>query len=402
MNNSEVFNNFVKIAKENGISIDDSNKNSEQSKKYLEKNHRASSQDISSIEVLYGVKPDLPKENDYKKNIMEDAHPQSIVVSPSYDKLNGLVENNIERQNIILNILNKTPNGQNTQHKYAKRNLILSLVKVSNFLDNKNKDSLRILSDSCLQKASFKKLAFPFPLLGAIAGIFGALYLQQHMSFLNEGLETNYQKLIAELDDLLESSSSWGIGTDYTSGFISTVQDLKSKLNRFYQIYQKISPIITDLEKPRTSQELIELSKQPQTDLIIKTYEALQNYMLNLSPYLEKIKENFKSQSFKSRQIKDKGFLSSLVDKTQILHGNHGLIADDFDDVVRALDPFIKSISDFMNVLKQANSFKDKATEDLRAATEEGQKQFGEPSKLNTSTNEEDLGIGDLEKEISA
>src|SRR5574338_926186 len=114
MSKSEIFDSFVKIAEEQGLTSKDS-------KKKLEETGRAGSDDISTIEALYGVKPDTAKGADYKKNIMEVAHPNSVVISPSYDKLNGLVENNIERQNILLHIVNKTPDGISTQRKYAQQ-----------------------------------------------------------------------------------------------------------------------------------------------------------------------------------------------------------------------------------------------------------------------------------------
>src|SRR6185436_13688028 len=106
MNRSEIFYNFVKIAQDKGMISEDA---PEKAKKKLSKDHRADSLDISAIEALYGVKPNTPKDMEYKRNIIEDAHPNSVVVSPAYDKLNGLVENDQERQNIILNILSKNP-----------------------------------------------------------------------------------------------------------------------------------------------------------------------------------------------------------------------------------------------------------------------------------------------------
>lgn len=151
MRKSEVFEEFVKIAQQKGMV------QSDETQKKLQKTHRADSLDISAIEALYGVKPNLPKDMEYEDNIMETAHPNSVVTSPSYDKLNGLVENNMERQNIMLHIVNKTPDGLLTQRKYAEKNLLLSLIKVANDLDNKNQKDLRVLADACLLQVSKKK-----------------------------------------------------------------------------------------------------------------------------------------------------------------------------------------------------------------------------------------------------
>jgi hypothetical protein len=53
---------------------------------------------IEQIGKLYNTKQKRPEDMDYERNIMEDAHPDSVVISPSYDKLNGLVENENEGQ----------------------------------------------------------------------------------------------------------------------------------------------------------------------------------------------------------------------------------------------------------------------------------------------------------------
>lgn len=151
MRSSDIFERFAKIALDKGLITKAS---PEELKKKLEENPRMDSLDISAIEALYGVKPDLPKDMQYKKNIVEDAHPESVVVSPSHDKINGLVENINERQNILLRIVNKSPNGHAMQRKYAEKELLLSLVRIANDLDNTGKEELRKLADVCLEQTS--------------------------------------------------------------------------------------------------------------------------------------------------------------------------------------------------------------------------------------------------------
>src|SRR5580698_958921 len=112
---SEVFDNFIKIAMEKGLV---SKAEAERTEKNT-KSPRWDSLDISAIEALYGVKPNLPKDMEYEHNIMEDAHPNSVVIAPSYDKLNGLVENNNELQAILMHIIYKEPEmGSPNQGKY--------------------------------------------------------------------------------------------------------------------------------------------------------------------------------------------------------------------------------------------------------------------------------------------
>lgn len=415
MGNSDILNNFIKIAEEQGlIPLDAPDK----AKKKLEKNPRMDSLSADDLKKLYNVKPEQAKGNKYQRNIIEDAHPTSVIIGPSYDKLNGLVENNNERQDILLHILNKTPNGQLTNHKYAEKNLILSLVRIANDLDNHNQDQLRILADTCLIQVSncqpLKKEGIAFLAAGLIAVpvLLGSFYLQQHLSFINEGFEKNHQKLLSELDDLLQASASWGVGYAYKSDFLRMVQDFKNKLTEFYSLFEKVEPIISELEKPKTAQELLEISKHPQTDTVVKAYGELKTAANNMLPYLMMIEKNFSSENYKIKQIEDKGFLSSLVDKMQVLHGGKGLISDDFDDVVRALTPYKKSIFDLVDVLKKAESIEKSAQQQIQDAEMES-KTFDQTKSEESETTklpdqnikpptDMDVEIENLDKDLSS
>lgn len=167
MSNSDVFDLYVKIAEEAGlVSLADDEtpsqpekpKESAKLKRYKKSPYpRVGSDDISTIEALYGVKPDNSVK--YEFNIMEAAHPKPVVIAPSYDRIDALVENEIERQNININMVSKPTDGVSTldNHKYAKKNLVLQLVRLANDLDNAGHEELATLADSCIQKFSEKK-----------------------------------------------------------------------------------------------------------------------------------------------------------------------------------------------------------------------------------------------------
>jgi hypothetical protein len=406
MRKSDVFEDFVKIAQEKGLVSEDA---PEKAKKKLEKNPRWDSTTAEEISKLYGVKPEAPKSMQYEKNIAEVAHQKPVVVSPAYDKLNGLVENINERQNILLHIVNKTPDGLSTQKKYAEQDLILALVRLGNDLDNRNHDGLRALADACLTQVSskvMKKVAVA-PLVYIVPALIGSLYVQQHMPFVNEGLEKNHQKLIAELDDLLESNSNFGVGYQYKPEFVAMVSDFKNKLMSFYNLYKKVEPVISSLEKPRTAKELVELSQQPEADSVVKSYNALKAAAANILPVILTVAKDFASENYKNRQIEEKGFFSSLVDKTQVLHGGKGLVGDDFDDVARAIPPYLKSIQELSTLLAGAGSLQQKAQADLQEAAYKsedllGNKPVAEESKVvPANVKSLDDEADELEKELS-
>jgi hypothetical protein len=383
MDRRDFFDNFVKFAEEN-------KQLAEKAKKTLEKTQRADSLDIKLIESLYNT------QNDQFKELIDSSHKDSAVLFQSYDRLNGLIENNQERQNIILNILNKAPTGQLFTPKYAKDQLILSLVRLGNALDVNHQEDLRNLTDTCLMQLTNetlnKKAAAPLAagLAVGVSSLLGALYVQQHMDFINEGFQTNHNKLIAEIDDLLNSSSQWGVGYTYTAHFIKIVRDFKNKLLNFYQIYLQILPLIVDLETPRTATEL--LQKADTSEAAVKAYRALNVASQNMSRYIQTIETNFSSESYKARQIEDKGWLTSLLSKTQVLHGGKGLIADDFDDVVRAIGPYKESILELLKMLKQASEFEQSTQQQINQAVEQ--------SKLSAPDNLKDDLDGDLESSL--
>jgi hypothetical protein len=391
MRKSDVFDNFVKIAQEKGmISME-----SDQTKKKLEKTHRADSLDISAIETLYGVKPDLPKDMEYEDNIMEDAHPNSVVISPSYDKLNGLVENNIERQNIMLHIVNKSPDGLLTQRKYAESNLLLSLVRVANDLDNKNQEDLRVLADVCLVQASKKKIlktANPLviPVLIAAAVVLGLVYLKEQTGFLKTGFTQTYNDLIGEIDDLINANESMqtavGAGHEYKPAFIAEMQQFKSQLQHYNALYQKIEQYIDALDHPGTASELQQVAMRPETNNIINAYNAFKAASIELYPKFKQVQTNFSNEGYKQRQIASTGYAMQALDATKIFHGGKGLVSDDFDDVKRALTPFMQATKNVVTALSASEVKQQQIKDSVQQTNYEAESYYGDAASQPTDT----------------
>lgn len=393
MRRSEIFDSFVKIAQEKGMISNDSS----DSKKKLEETGRADSLDISAIEALYGVKPNTPKDMEYKKNIMEDAHPNSVVISPSYDKLNGLVENNIERQNIILHIVQKTPDGLSTQRKYAEKELTLSLVRIANDLDNRDEEKLRALADFCLlqvnQEKGLKKEAIaPVVVVLLVAAVIGYYYAQQHLPNANYGLENSMAKLISEIDDLINSQTHWyGTGYELNPQIKTDMTKFKDNLLKFWNLYKKNEPVMNELQRPKEAQELIQQAQSGTTTSTISAYKELKASIDNLLPFLDQVEKNFSSQAYKDQMIKDRGVLTGLVDSlrigdTSVLHGGYGLFLDDFDDVVHAIKPVKDSVKNVLDVFSKAQSIEEDAKNQLQQASFKSNQLFGpEPGSAGTA-----------------
>lgn len=369
MRRSEIFDNFVKIAQDKGLIAKSS---PEENKADLEKTHRADSLSIEDIAHLYGVKPDAPADAKYEHNIMERAHPDPVVIAPSYDKINGLIENNNERQNILLNIVNKTNDGQLLQRKLAKRNLLLSLVRVGNEMDNRGHDELRSLADVCLRQSSapqIRKEAQLQVIIPVIAAIVGGLYAKQHLRFHSDGFTADYQKAISELDDLLNSNNNFGIvGYQYRPEFLQVVNEIKNQLAELNTAVQAILPELDKLEKPKDGPDLVRMAKEPKAHEAIQALQNFQTTVHKIYPFLLQVVNNFQNEGYKQRQIVDKGIATKVLDSTEILHGGKGLIADDFDDAAHALETIFYDVNNIAKSLQGADGEADAAAKQLTAA----------------------------------
>ena len=376
MRKSEIFDSFVKIAQEKGL-VRQEGSAEHTEKDFSETNPRFDSLTIEQISKLYNTKPELPKDMEYKRNIIEDAHPDSVVVAPSYDKLNGLVENENEGQNIRIRIVMKTPDGHLVNRKYAKKNLLLSLVRVGNELDSRDSEELRKLADVCLeqlaQKKSIEKVgAVPVVAIVVVAAIIlGGVYLQQHTGFRDSGFNVNYQNLMGELDDFLKSDITLGVGHKYRPEFLQTLNDFKAKITQFHDSYNKMLPIIDKMRAPRDGRELLELSKQPETQSDMAELKKFREEAVNVYPAVMKMMVNLEDPSYQGQQVMDKGFLTSIYEGIPGISGGKALIANDFDDVARALKPLQDNIVRIGRAIANSRTIEADAGRDLAQYTQE-------------------------------
>lgn len=388
MRKSEIFESFVKIAQERGL-VSQAEKPEHTETSFSETNPRMDSLTIEQISKLYNTKPAQPKDMEYKRNIIEDAHPESVVISPSYDKLNGLVENDNERQDIMIRIVMKNPDGHLVNRKYAKKNLLLSLVRVGNELDARNNEELRKLADACLEQMSQKKIektAWVQIAVIAVVVVLGAIYAKQHLRFHSDGWQADLAKAMGEIDDLLTSNTNVGVGYAYTPAFIQTVNQLKSELNKLNTAVMKAIPILDKMQTPKNAEELKSMLDEPETKDAVKAVQDLQAQMQSSYPFINTVINSFGNESYKQRSIAEKGILTSVVDSAEFLHGGAGLVADDFDDVKHALQTLKVDLSNLAKIMQGVESVKDKAQQELSASQSEVSSSFtGTPQKAPTA-----------------
>lgn len=351
MNKSEIFEEYIKIMN-NGLSKTAQRANVEPKKKDIEK--------------LYRNEEDVIK---YNKNLMQEAHPKKVIFGPAYDPINALVENNIERHNIMTAIVNKNPTGQLDHKKYAEQQLKLSLIKIANELDFKD-SRLRPLADTCIDQFN-KQAAHPAVwIVGGLASLIGIIYAQQHFPNAQQPLDLNYRELIQSIDEIKESDSNFiGFGEEYTDNFKQTLDELKHRTDTVYQKCSEISKVIARFDKPRTPEEAIEFAKSDE----VKKLEPMINHFISIRtkmvPYYESASKKFKDKEFQLRQIKEKGALTQLMDKVPGMHGGWGLFTNKLDALSQRIEAFSKSIKGYADAIDGALKQKDKAEADLQQAS---------------------------------
>lgn len=278
MKSSEIFDNYAKIALEQGLISEAEDKT----------NPRYDSQDLSAIEILYGVKPNGKDE----KHIMEQAHPESVVVAPAHDKVNGLVENELERQDIMVGIARKPNTGNLGAKRYvqAKEELLNEVIKVGFLLDRNNQDDLMAFADDCADRLVKEALA-PLGVAGwlIVSGIITALSVGGYAAYKgnhpdSQGFVPDLQNALEEVMDALDMDDrTWDVG-DYP--------ELQSVLGPFVNNLQKLQRSYTEFDTYR--QEIIKtlLQFQSESDVQSKRKIVIDNAkaLVNTAKYSQIIK----------------------------------------------------------------------------------------------------------------
>lgn len=370
MFNDDVSKEFLKIAIEKGII-----KQSEESKEIKEyKNSphpRVGSDSISTIETLYGVKPDAPKDMQYTYNIVEDAHPNQVIIAPSYDKLNGLVENINERQQILINICHKPVNGLLTQKKYAESELAYALTRVANDMDNQDIDQLRVLADTCLtQLNKINKMAIgPLAIVGVAAAVLGAVYLYNHINDPDKGLVANVNNAITQVDDLI--GEDWFHQTFYATlkpEFLSNLKKFRSDLANLKAEAESFNTIESQVHQLKTFDELKQVTQDSGQEIVQKA-EQFRSLLQNIAPEINQAIETFSTSNIKQWAIKDETWFSGLVSKIEpIFHGGWGLFSDRFDDIKQSLIPLRDSMDSTVKEINRLDNTSEERKDQVEKA----------------------------------
>ena len=384
---SDIFDEYAKIAIAKGLvssaededaSQPDKPKESAKLRKYKKSPHpRMGSDDITTIEALYGVR-DKDDPIKYEHCIMEAAHPKPVVIGPAYDRINALVENNIERQNIIINQVLKPNDGISNQTKLAKKELLLELVRLATDLDNSNHNDLCTIADTCIETLSIEKkkssqrvkvAIAPLLFIGIGAAILAGIWFWSHANDPDKGLSGNMNNAISQLNDL--KTNSW-----YESDIDDTVQHdvdaLISDIQNLQKYVQDFDSAIGSTYKPKSLDNKSEMSKfktsiETNGDDVKMRIERFVSAIDNAVPNIIRGINNFSSTFYQKEHTKS----SMIGDATgwlgEALHGRWGLIANDFTSAVNALNPLKDSLQEARRIATNFDGIKQQEAEKLQS-----------------------------------
>jgi hypothetical protein len=344
-------------------------------------------------EEVYGLKPETLKDMDYKKNIMEIAHPKKVVIAPSYDPLNGLVENNIERQNIFLNIVNKPVSGQVNLYKNAKSSLVDTLVCIGTQQDLKNNDKLADLADACLRQLSEqqtkKTAAIPLIALSVvgIAALGGAIYWHYHAGAHSEAYKEACDHALKEIEDVLSSTA-----VTYKESFYKTLRAAQTQIEKskaafieYDQIVDKMNDDLlqADLSSDDGKDAIIAAASLPFTKQLMDVVQTFKKELNTTQKYVYAINRQTASKAAQENLVQSRSWYQQLGKKVDDMTGNMfygglGLISNDLDDINQALANLIKSGNEIVAVYKDAKTFAAKTSEEAQKYHEQKEEKKAE------------------------
>lgn len=323
-------------------------------KKTLKETKRVDSLSADDISKLYNLKVNLKG-----RNIVEEAHPDVLVAFDSYDKLNGVLKNDNQKQDITINIIHRKQHAGLVNEKYAAQSKLLnSLVKTANFLDGKD-PTLVLYADKILtdfdKQVLQKEAALPVAAMLAIpAALIGILYWQQHSDAAQLGFVQNAQRMIDEIDDIL-NDKAYIVGRTYNDQFKKILNTAKIQISQLWTLYEQVKDKLTTLRQPTSAEELLEISKDLENQELVAKFNDFKNKAVACVSYLESLKTNLDDDEFTKMQVDDKGALTKIVDRLKYLSGGSGLFKNDIDDVQTLITPTVDSLKKLVKVFEAAS-----------------------------------------------
>lgn len=389
---SDVFAEYAKIALEQGLissaQDEDSSKPSKEEKK-----------ELSSAEILYGTKHKPTKE------LLEEAHPKTVVMGPSYDKFNGVVENLQQRHNVMVDIALKHPKilQTNTRYVKAQEELINETIKLGFYLDNLHQESLMRLADACT--GSLTKMAAAPLAAGAVAGAAGGLgtagivaviagiaglAVAQHYPQ-SQGIVADLEHLTEEIEDAVADYQELD---QFVGGYTRNIQRAKEKIENLNSYLDGIESKYIKGQSIVNKQAKQKYFKNLANQIISRGIDTkIENQSGSIIALLDTIKDAGKSIKRVMLRAPEKYQEPTADIVSTIQKGFHAVIPSDVKEVSDRIEMLVKSSQAYKNDLREQ-------VENLKTMKESlNDEDLGEdPEKPFSGT---DIDEPDAEKEMA-
>lgn len=347
---SEIFDEYARIAEEHGLISKEG--------QVRNKKVRNDSVDISDIGLLYGVVPEGNEEN-----VIDRAHPETVVVAPAYDAMNGVVENLRERQDIMSWVALKNPDGLLTQRRYvaAHNDLMQSVVKIGFVMDNNDEEGLTKLADSCAERLHKQALG-PWAIAGIGVGIAAALgvgYYFTQMPVSVQNVHANSELVLKRIP----ANAPYGVDlTNLINKIENTSNQLLALSIPLGQMYRNMRAALAEKDVVSVK-EIYQNSEEQRNTALALISEINKQKGLLLSFKIDV--ENAKGMgSDYIGDIWQKGW--ELID--WVYQSEEESLPGALDALAKAIDNLVKGMS---NTLNQAKQFAGKIETQLQPAPKE-------------------------------
>jgi hypothetical protein len=281
MDDSEIFNEYVKIASAQGL-IKTAAKDDKPKETKTLKTKRYDSRTDDAIRLLYGIEPEDIFNGKDDETIIDAAHPDTVSVGRSYDAMNSIVENLHQRHDIMTWVATKMPTGHLTQKRYvaAKQELLNTLVRSGFLLDNHDEHELMSLADSCANRLSkgkkIEKIAIPVLVPAAIAAVVGAAYYFGYGATTATNVYDNCGKVLDALGGLEDKV--------YYQSIYDHVSALMENAERFYELQDQIIAEESNLDYTQDPQSVAQKPVAKAAATFMEAYKKQLNNVRVLIP----------------------------------------------------------------------------------------------------------------------
>lgn len=334
---SDVFEEYAKIALEKGLisnAADDSSEDKKEDKKETKK-------ELSNAEIMYGIK------NTSSKELLEEAHPKTVVMGPAYDKFNGVVENLHQRQKIMTDIALKNPHILQTNTRYVKatEDLINETIKLGFYLDNLNNESLMKLADSCTE--SLTKIAAPqAAAIGVVAAIASIVALSAALNNpISQGITSDLQRLNEEIQEAVNDYEQLSA---YVTGYSRNILKAKQKIEALNVYLDKIQIKYTKGMNIVNKQKQKQYFEKIANDIIQKGIDTkIKNYSQSIIALLDTIQNAGKTIKRIMTTAPEKYHepTNEVLDLGEQLF--HKIVPSDVKDVANRIEMLVESTQSY-------------------------------------------------------